>query len=125
MGKILSRKLSTIIITMKIKGQMKIIYFISLLLVLGACSSKKDDKPIDLAAYHSEIETWHQKRVEGLKGPRGWLNLVGLFWLNEGINTFGSGQDNSVVFPEGKIPVRAGYYLLKGNSVTLEVAPGV
>jgi uncharacterized protein len=105
---------------------MKNVYFILLALTVLSCGVKKEAKPpLDLAAYTSEIETWHQKRVEDLMGPNGWLNLVGLFWLNEGINTFGSGEKNNIIFPKGKIPDRAGFFLLKQNTVTLEPAPDV
>lgn len=93
-------------------------------LVLTACSpGKRSEPPIDLAAYNQEIETWHSNRVEELKGPKGYLNLAGLLWLNDGINTVGSGPSNSIVFPEGKAPERVGFYLLRDNSVTFESAP--
>ncbi len=105
---------------------MKVIYLSFALLVLEGCTSKKSAAPsFDLAAYQLEIESWHQKRVEELKGPIGFLNLVGLYWLHDGINTFGSGEKNTIIFPEGKIAARAGFFLLKNNIVTLEAAPGV
>ncbi len=105
---------------------MKIIYpFLFLLMTFGCAPKKAPEAPFDVESYKAGIETWHQKRVENLMGPKGWLNLVGLFWLNEGINTFGSGEKNNVVFPEGKIPERAGFFLLKQNIVTLEPAPDV
>jgi uncharacterized protein len=105
---------------------MRKIYSTLLLLVVISCAPKKaPEVPFDVEMYKAEIETWHQKRVDDLKGPKGWLNLVGLFWLNDGINTFGSGQKNNLVFPEGKIPERAGFFLLKQNMVTVEPAPNV
>jgi uncharacterized protein (DUF1684 family) len=42
-------------------------------------------------SYQSEIENWKQKRIDYLRSEDGWLNLVGLFWLHQGKNTFGSG----------------------------------
>lgn len=105
---------------------MKVIYLSVILVMLEACTSKKSDVPsFDLAAYQLELESWHQKRVEELKGPTGYLNLAGLFWLKDGINTFGSGQKNDIIFPEGKIAERAGFLLLKNNIVTIEAAPAV
>lgn len=105
---------------------MKVIYLSVILVMLEACTSKKSDVPsFDLAAYQLELESWHQKRVEELKGPTGYLNLAGLFWLKDGINTFGSGQKNDIIFPEGKIAERAGFLLLKNNIVTIEAVPGV
>ena len=40
------------------------------------------------------------RRLERLKGERGWLNLAGLHWLEEGENSFGSDPSNNIVFPE-------------------------
>jgi Uncharacterized conserved protein len=94
--------------------------------LLVACQGeKKAETSIDKAAYQLEIDNWHKKRIEDLKGENGWLNLAGLFWLNEGINTFGSDENSTLVFPEGKIEKRAGFFLLKQGVVTLEVAPKV
>ncbi len=69
--------------------------------------------------YVAEVDTWHKSRVEGLKKENGWLNLVGLYWLKEGKNSFGSDQSNDLVFPNGSIPAVAGYLELSGNIVTL------
>lgn len=69
------------------------------LLILISCSVN-NDKPKGTNAYISEIEEWRTKRIENLKKENGWLNLVGLYWLKEGENKFGSGANNDLVFPE-------------------------
>lgn len=105
---------------------MKSIYALIALLAVTACAPKKNSlPPVDPAAYRAEIDAWHEKRIEELRGAKGWLNIAGLFWLKEGINTFGSDPTNDIIFPEGKIPGRAGYFVLKQNTVTLETANGV
>ncbi len=82
-------------------------------------------EPADLGAeYFTEVEAWHTARVERLKEPTSWLSLVGLFWLKEGENSFGSGEGNDLVFPEAA-PPRAGTLLLEAGQVTLTAAPGV
>lgn len=85
------------------------------LILLLACSSKKT-QPVDLA-YLQEIEQWHDQRVESLKGPSGWLNIAGLFWLKPGINSFGSGKDNDFVYPSVFAAEHAGYFLLENDKV--------
>src|ERR1700741_4903698 len=91
-------------------------------IVLGLAILSCDQKPqISKEEHASEIEKWHSKRVESLKGPQGWLNVAGLFWLKEGMNTFGSARDNDVVFPEDKIGEYLGYFMLKNGIVTLDV----
>lgn len=91
----------------------------SVAILLGDCSPKKST--LDLEAYQAEIEAWHVKRVSDLKDTTGWLNLAGLYWLQEGINTFGSSERNQVVFPAGTIAEEAGYFLVKNGSVKMEV----
>ncbi len=66
----------------------------------------------DEAAYLKSIEVWQQTRLERLKGENGWLNLAGLYWLEEGENSFGSEPSNEIVFPE-----KAGAFC---GSLTLE-----
>jgi uncharacterized protein (DUF1684 family) len=80
--------------------------------------------PTDADAYRAEIERWHQKRIESLKNPEGYLSLVGLFPLVEGESRFGSDADNDLVFPAGS-PGRAGVFVLEDGEVRVEVAEGV
>ncbi|HZF13530.1 MAG TPA: DUF1684 domain-containing protein [Thermoanaerobaculia bacterium] len=77
------------------------------------------------ASYPEEIAAWHQERIAGLKRPDGWLSLVGLFWLKEGENRFGSSPANTVIFPEGSTPAVAGTLERHGKAVRVHAAPGV
>jgi len=73
--------------------------------------------------YLNEINQWHQKRIENLSKENGWLNLVGLYWLKNGENKFGSARDNDVVFP----PITSDYigtFNLYDSVVTIKVLPG-
>jgi uncharacterized protein len=93
---------------------------------LSNCDSKKSGQPVlDAETYKAEIEEWYQKRLTDLKGENGWLNIAGLFWLKEGVNTFGSDESNDLVFPKGKIAAKAGFFLVKNNTVQLNVLSGV
>ena len=101
-----------------------IFLFISLL-GLSCKQNKESNQVIDRNAYKAEIDQWHSKRVEDLKSNNGWLNLAGLFWLKEGVNTFGSDEVNDIIFPEGKISAKAGIFLLRNGLVEMTVQPGV
>jgi uncharacterized protein (DUF1684 family) len=100
------------------------VFFLSALIFFAACNpQRKEEKAvIDTVVYRKEIEEWQRKRISNLKAENGWLNLVGLLWLKDGINTFGSDSKNDVVFPEGKIAPKAGYFLLKLNTVSVEAS---
>ena len=72
--------------------------------------------------YTKSIEDWHQKRIDNLKKPNGWLNLEGLFWLHEGNNSFGQAEGNDCKYqnPNAKtvfFPNHIGDFLLEGDSV--------
>ncbi|WP_439506390.1 DUF1684 domain-containing protein [Sediminibacterium sp.] len=73
----------------------------------------------------TQIEDWKRARIHALKAEDGWLNLEGLFWLNEGVNTFGSGVKNKLVFPLGTIGLNGGELVKKGDSVWLNPAAGI
>jgi uncharacterized protein (DUF1684 family) len=71
------------------------------------------------ATYSDEIATWHKQREERLKAPGGWLSVAGLFWLRDGMNTFGRDTANDIVLPDG--PSRAGTFELRDGKVTLKM----
>lgn len=72
-----------------------------------------------------QIEDWKRARVRALKAEDGWLNLEGLFWLNEGVNTFGTGSKNNLLFPAGTIASTGGELIRKNDSVWLKPARGL
>jgi uncharacterized protein (DUF1684 family) len=93
---------------------------------LAACAyeTPRHDRVADPAAYEAEIREWQAGRAAGLRRNTGWLTLTGLFWLDEGASTVGSGSSNKVRLPEGKAPELAGTLTRAGSAVTLETAPG-
>lgn len=102
-----------------------IIAVIAIPFLFGCNSKNKNKETIDTLAYKNEIDSWHQGRINSLKSHTGYLNLAGLFWLKDGINSFGSDPDNDIVFPEKKIASKAGYFLLKDSVVSISVLPNV
>jgi uncharacterized protein (DUF1684 family) len=79
----------------------------------------------DDTAWRQEVEAFRKERVEDLKKEDGWFTLVGLAWLDEGENRFGSDPEAKVVLPEGKSPKLAGVLVRKGDKVSVRVEPGV
>ena len=93
------------------------------LFALRPVSAEDTAKPA-ADAYTQQIENVRKERNDGLKDDNSWLTLVGLYWLDEGENRFGSSAGNKVIFPE-KVPAVAGTFLRKGNAVSIQVEPGV
>jgi uncharacterized protein (DUF1684 family) len=97
--------------------------FVFIWMFVGACNSPN---PVitDETAYVKSIEEWQHQRLERLKDKNGWLSLAGLYWLEQGENSFGSDSANKVIFPE-KADAFCGTLLLEDSIVTLAVAEGV
>lgn len=92
-------------------------------LAFVAASCSKPKQSVDPNAYAREIDQWRAERTATLKGDDGWLTLVGLFWLKEGDNKFGSDAANDVVLPGGKAPRFAGSIKLTGGAAHLDAKP--
>ena len=90
--------------------------------MLVACTA--EEATDDYAAYEAEIVEWRAGRVERLKGPTGYLNLVGLYWLGNEPARIGSASDNDIVFP-GDAAAYIGTLRPGAEGVVLEVEPGV
>lgn len=75
--------------------------------------------------YIETISEWKEYRVNVLKGPTNWLRLDGIYWLEEGENSFGSGENQDLQFPEGTIPGFAGIITLDEGIVSMKVADGI
>ena len=81
-------------------------------------------------AYVDAIQQWRDTREKGLRNDNGWLTLAGRFQMRPGVNTFGTGKDNDIVFPpelKGTGPDRLGTLTVdaKAKKVTLKLADGV
>ena len=72
-----------------------------------------------------EILRWWEERLQNLQRDDGWLTLAGLYWLQEGENTFGSDQENDLIFPAGKVPGFAGVFRVGSERTVIEVFDGV
>lgn len=73
--------------------------------------------------YETSIKQWQQTRIASLKAEDGWLNLAGLYWLEEGNNTLGSDEKNSILFPTDHSDAFVGTVTLTKGTVHFTVAP--
>jgi len=90
--------------------------------LIAACST--EEQGLDLEAYEADILQWRAERLARLKGADGYLNLAGLFWLEEGNSRIGSAANNDIIFPA----YAAGYIgelQTSAEGVVLFAEPGV
>jgi len=68
-------------------------------------------------SYTDTIRAWQKHRDEGLRSEKGWLTLVGLFWLKSGDNSIGSAPNSDLTLPK-TAPAQVGRLRLVGDKVT-------
>lgn len=90
---------------------------VSLFLFLS-CSENYEQKGSE--TYIEEIQEWDHARAQRLKRDNGWLNLVGLYWLDEGENSFGSDKSNDIVFPSNAAP-QMGNFTLEDSTIFIKI----
>lgn len=100
--------------------------FVGLITILTLCSCKTENlETKGSPEYIEEIKKWDEKRIERLKAPDGWLNLVGRTWLKPGVNKFGSAKDNDVIIESDKVPDYMGEFIFIDSTVIMKVYDGV
>ena len=68
--------------------------------------------------HEAAVEAWRDKRYAALRREMGWLTLVGLGWLRDGVNRLGTGPDVDVRLPSG--PALVGTVTLEGGRVVAD-----
>lgn len=110
-----------------------LVLFVNVISMVFAGACRQSTKPamsttaaaFDAVVHKQEIEKWQNSRLASLTKEDGWLTLVGLFWLNEGENRFGSDPRNAIVLPKDKAPGVAGSLWLEKGRVRMMARPDV
>ncbi len=90
--------------------------------ILASCS--QSGATFDSAAHTQEVLDWREWRIEQLKDPTGYLNQIGLFWLQPGTYSFGSADSNDVIFGGGAA-AQIGVFTVGPDGVSMQVFPGI
>lgn len=88
-----------------------------MILAAGAIASGQD-------AYRARLKKWRAAREAELKADDGYLTLVGLYWLKDGANRFGTDATNEIVLPEGSTRPHAGALEFHEGQTTLRMESG-
>jgi hypothetical protein len=94
--------------------------FLAFATIFSSCSRTQPRPKIDANAYAKELGQWQAERWKSLKSEDGWLTLLGLFWLKEGENKFGSDAANEIVLPKEKVSGYLGTLTVKDGVVRFE-----
>jgi len=106
----------------------RILGLLVLLTILFACNKKistvSDLRISEDSGYMSYLDSVRQQRIARLTGPQGWLSVIGLHWLEQGVNTIGATADNSIIFPRTQTET-IGAYQLQGDDIFFGKVEGV
>jgi len=75
--------------------------------------------------YYNSVILWRLDHMKKLRAADGWLTVVGLFWLKEGVNSVGSGDGYDVQLTKNFKKGKFGEISLARDSVVVHVADGV
>ena len=98
--------------------------WVVLLLALCALAALDDTAgnatPAVSEAYQKSFDQWKAELVASRR--KNWLTLIGLFWLKEGENNFGSDPSNPIVLPSSSASAHAGEFTLHDGQVRLQMS---
>ncbi len=91
-------------------------------LILGGCN--QSGASFDSTAHVSEVIEWRAGRLERLLAATGYLNQIGLYWLEPGTYSFGSDASNDIVF-DADSAAQIGVFTVAAAGVSMTVNAGV
>lgn len=103
---------------------MKKIVLLAAVVILAAVSfafGGSDPSPSP-DAWQRDLLAWRDKRAANLQTTEGWLSLIGLEWLKDGDNSFGSAADNRIQI--AKAPAQVAVVRLEKGALRLLPPPG-
>jgi uncharacterized protein (DUF1684 family) len=102
----------------------RLIWLAVALMVPCMTSCGQSDASSDASAHTQEVLEWRAWRLDQLKDPQGYLNQIGLYWLEPGRYSFGSATSNDVVFGGAAAP-EIGFFTVSTDGIFMSVLPGV
>jgi uncharacterized protein len=73
--------------------------------------------------WRQDLNTWRERRAKQIDAPDGWLAVVDMEWLKNGINSIGTSADNQVQL-HAQAPEHIGLLTLSGKTVQLLAPSG-
>lgn len=100
---------------------MRLTFLPAAALLLASCAtpSRQPDP-----SFVSDAQKWRSDRETRLKADDGWLTLVGLYWIEQGVSKIGSDPSSDVPLP-ASLPAKLGTITLEGSEAQFTPAPGV
>lgn len=71
--------------------------------------------------FSDQENAWRAEREASMKSENSWLTIVGLYWLEEGPNRFGTDSDIEIVLPTHSTVAHAGIFTYRDGKVTYKM----
>jgi uncharacterized protein len=88
----------------------------------GSLAVRAQQPTMDLQSETAQVSKWRARRLQELTSEDGWLTLAGLFWLEDGDNSFGRAPDNDLVLTHPALAEHCGTFTLRAGSVRFTAA---
>src|SRR5260221_4375111 len=81
--------------------------------------------PFDISpeGLEAEIAAYRKARVARLTSEKGWLSLIGKFWLSPGTHAMGSAPGSAILLPSDRAATVLGSVTLENGIVRLDADP--
>jgi uncharacterized protein len=94
-------------------------------IIISSCGAEDLGNAPVPSDYDDQIREFYEDRRASLTAPLGWMRLAGMYWLDPGENSFGDAPGVDVLFPEGFGRPKMGTFILKDETVVMELADGI
>lgn len=101
---------------------MKKTFYLAAIILFATAGFGSDNPASASDAWQPELLNWRAERATRLQVPEGWLSLIGLEWLKEGENSFGSAADNRIQI--AKAPAHVAVVRLDHGALRLQPPAG-
>jgi uncharacterized protein (DUF1684 family) len=101
---------------------MRIFQILVIAIIFTSCNNEENKFPID-EKYQSEIDAFFDAKMKERQGD--YLQLVALYKLNSGNNTFGKGNTNQLALNIDDLPETVGNVIMKGDSLSFDAHKNV
>ena len=101
------------------------LFTLLLLFIFGNLFSCGGGSDVEDQTFIQDELAWQKQQDESMRAPDGWLTIAGLYWLEEGLNTFGASSENKIQLPEGSAPLVAGTFFYRSGEVSFQAQDGV
>jgi len=95
-----------------------------LLLSILAAAGCSETGTEGMSGFEKKEFEWRNSRERALRDSTSWLSIAGLYWLDKGVNSFGSSSRNSIILPTGSAPDYAGDIIVGEGTVGFRTEPG-